>query len=128
MGFDKGIGKYPEIKIIAREAADFDKAKAKEVVKQFIQKGLSVDAVFAHNDNMILGAIEAYESKTPKPIFVGFDAIPEATEAVKQKKLTATIAQKPEIMGARAVQTATQALRGEKVSKALPVELDLIER
>jgi len=128
MGFDKAIGKYPEIKIIAREAADFDKAKAKEVVKQFIQKGLSVDAIFAHNDNMILGAIEAYESKTPKPIFVGFDAIPEATEAVKQKKLTATIAQKPEIMGIRAVQSATQAIRGEKVSKALPVELDMIER
>jgi ribose transport system substrate-binding protein len=128
MGFNQGIGKYPQIKVVARESADFDKSKAKEVVTQFIQKGISVDAVFAHNDNMILGAVEAYQTKTPKPIFVGFDAIPEAAEAVKQKKIAATIAQKPEVMGARAVQTAAGAFRGEKISKISPVDLDMIER
>jgi ribose transport system substrate-binding protein len=108
--------------------AHFDQTKARDFVKDLLKKGEKFDAVFAHNDAMILGAIEAFESEAAKPsVFVGFDAVPEALDAIKQKKLTATVAQKPEDMGRIAVQNAVKALRGEEISKNTLVDLELIK-
>ncbi|MCP4347084.1 MAG: substrate-binding domain-containing protein [Desulfobacterales bacterium] len=126
-GFNQAIDKYPDIKVAAREVAHFDQKKARELIKQIVKKGTSFDAVFAHNDSMILGAIEGFEGNPSRPpIFVGFDAIPEALEAIQQKKLSATIAQKPEIMGWMAVKNAVRILRGEKLPKETLIDLDIV--
>ncbi len=129
-GFNEAVAKYPGIKITAREVGYFDQEKAKNAVLQVLKKGGSFDAVFAHNDGMILGAIEAFElSKIqPLPLMVGFDAIPSALDAIKQKKLTATIAQMPEEMGKLAVQNAVRLFRGDDVQKETLVDLELISR
>jgi len=128
-GFNEVISTYSGIEISAREIADFNREKAREMTTQLLDKGFVFDAVFAHNDEMILGAIEAFEaSQQQKPsILVGFDAIPEALEAIKQQRLTATIAQKPEDMGWQAVQTAVSALQGETLSPVIFVDLKLIK-
>ncbi len=127
-GFNQAIDKYPGIKVAAREVAYFDQNKARELIRQLVKKGTSFDAVFAHNDSMILGAIEGFEGNPSKPsIFVGFDAIPEALEAIRQKKLSATIAQKPELMGWMAVKNAVRVLRGEKLPKVILVDLDILK-
>ncbi|MCP4113504.1 MAG: substrate-binding domain-containing protein [Desulfobacteraceae bacterium] len=126
-GFNQAIDKYPDIKVAAREVAHFDQKKARELIKQIVKKGISFDAVFAHNDSMILGAIEGFEGNPSKPpVFVGFDAIPEALEAIQQKKLSATVAQKPEIMGWVAVKNAVRILRGEKLPKETLIDLDVV--
>lgn len=127
-GFNQAVDNHPDIKVADRMVAYFDQTKARDFVKDLLKKGEKFDAVFAHNDAMILGAIEAFESAPEKPsVFVGFDAIPEARFAIKQKKLTATVAQKPEAMGRIAVQNAVRALRGENVSKSTLVDLELIK-
>jgi len=129
-GFNEAVAKYPGIKITAREVGYFDQEKAKNAVLQVLKKGGSFDAVFAHNDGMILGAIEAFESSKIQqlPVMVGFDAIPSALDAIKQKKLTATIAQKPEEMGKLAVQNAVRFFRGEDLQKETLVDLELISQ
>lgn len=126
-GFDEVIAKYPNLKITDRVVGLFDRDKAREFTKQLLKKGCSFDAVFAHNDQMILGATEAFEVSEIKklPITVGFDAIPEALEAVKQKRLTATIAQNPEKMGWLVIQNAVKIFRGEELPKLTFVELTI---
>jgi ribose transport system substrate-binding protein len=93
-----------------------------------LEEGLRVDAVFAHNDEMILGAIEAFEAtQTPKSsVMIGFDATPDALEAITHQDLTATIAQQPEEMGWQAVQTAVLIFREEQVPASIFVDLELI--
>jgi ABC-type sugar transport system substrate-binding protein len=126
-GFDEVIAKHPNLKITHREVALFDRDKAREFTKQLLKKGCSFDAIFAHNDSMILGAIEAFESSEIEmlPITVGFDAIPQALESIRQKKLTATVAQNPEKMGRLIIQNAVKIFRGEELPKVTLVELKI---
>jgi ABC-type sugar transport system substrate-binding protein len=127
-GFNKELGRFNDIRIVFREVAGFDRQEAKAVALQILNGGGQFDGVFAHNDNMILGVIDAFEEsgrKLPK-VLVGFDAIPEAKYAIKQNKLTATIAQKPRKMGQLAVETAACYFRGEKISPARFVDLSII--
>lgn len=98
------------------------------MTRQLLEEGKNFNAVFAHNDNMILGLIDAFEElDVPLPeILIGYDAIPEAMESVKQKKLTATIAQQPDKMGQLAILTATRLFRREKIPSEIFVDLSLI--
>ena len=61
-------------------------------------------------------------------MLIGFDAIREAVQAVKQGRLTATIAQKPETMGRLSIESSVLFFRGEKLSAAIPVELSYITK
>ncbi|MCS6844549.1 MAG: substrate-binding domain-containing protein, partial [Caldilineales bacterium] len=81
-----------------------------------------------HNDEMILGAIEAAEAAGRTGIvFVGFDAIDDAVNAVKAGKLAATVAQQPAEMGRLGVEFAVRHLNGEKVPEYVPVDLALVK-
>jgi ribose transport system substrate-binding protein len=110
--------------------ANFDRKEAQEIMRHLLQNDTQFDAVFAHNDNMILGAIEALEeSEIQMPVvLIGFDAIREAVKAVKQGRLTATIAQKPKTMGRLSIEIVTDYFRGEKLPAIIPVELSLVTK
>jgi len=77
---------------------------------------------------MILGAIQAAEAagRAKDIIFVGFDAIDDAVQAVKDGKLAATIAQQPAEMGKLGVEMAVKYLNGETVEEFIPVPLSLV--
>ena len=95
-----------------------------------LSKNKAFDGFFAHNDNMILGAIDAYEElgiKLPK-VMIGFDAIPQSRQSIRQGRQTATIAQKPKIMGKLAMETAARYFRGEKIQPLILVGLSLIKK
>ncbi len=81
--------------------AIFDRTVAREIMKRLLKNDTQFDAVFAHNDNMILGVIDTFEELQVKrpSVLIGFDAIREAVKAVEQGKLNATIAQKPRNYG-----------------------------
>ena len=130
MGFNQVVWEHSQMQVVARETAHFDRKRARQTMLRLLQTGVNFDAVFAHNDNMILGALEAMESaKYTRPrVMIGFDAIREAVRAVEQGKLTATIAQQPESMGHSAVQSAARILRGEQLDPEISVELELIEK
>ncbi|MCS7252236.1 ribose ABC transporter substrate-binding protein RbsB [Thermoflexus sp.] len=130
----KGFNDYlkeqcPGLEVIARQPADFNRAKGLQVFENILQAQPQIDGVFAHNDEMVLGAIQAAEAAGRTGIiFVGFDAIDDAVKAVKDGKLAATVAQQPAEMGRLAVEMAVKYLRGEKVEKFIPVPLSLVTK
>lgn len=129
-GFREGLKKFPGIKIVASQTADFDRAKGLQVTENILQAQKKIDAVFAQNDEMALGAIQAIEAaKRQKEMFVvGFDAIADALTAVKDGKMAATIAQQPKEMGRLAVEAAVKILNKQRVPKFTPVPLKLITK
>ena len=97
-GFNEVIAQFPNIKIIAQQTGQFTRAEGMTVMENLIQANPEFDAVFAHNDDMIIGAIEAIKGsglKLGDVITVGFDAIEDALRAVKRNELDATIEQFP---------------------------------
>ncbi|MGM0499222.1 MAG: ribose ABC transporter substrate-binding protein RbsB [Bacillota bacterium] len=127
-GFNKSMDNYPGLEVIARQPAGFDRAEGMTVMENILQGNQNIDAVFAHNDNMALGAMEAIAAagRSDEIMVVGFDAIDDAREAVKEGEMAATVAQKPGLMGEMAVETAIKVVNGEEVAEYTPVPLELI--
>lgn len=125
----KGFNKAAQNKldIVAKQAADFDRTKGLNVMENILQAQSEVNAVFAHNDEMALGALKAIEASDKTDIIiVGFDATEDAVKAVKEGKLAATVAQKPAEIGAKGVEAADKIVKKETVPQFIPVELELI--
>ena len=119
----------PGATIVAQQTADFNRAKGLAVFENILQAQPDIAGVFAHNDEMILGAIQAAEAaKRTGIVFVGFDAIDDAVAAVNQGKLAATVAQQPAEMGRLGVETAVRYLNGETVEKSIGVALSLVTK
>ena len=114
--------------IVAKQTADFNRAKGLEVMENILQAQPEIEAVFAHNDEMALGALEAVKASGRDIITVGFDATDDAVESVGAGELVATVAQQPKLMGERGIEIVLQVLKGETVEKSIPVALELIQQ
>ncbi len=117
-----------EIEVVARQTADFDRAKGLDVMENILQSQPEIDAVFAHNDEMALGALEAIKASGRDIIVVGFDATDDAVKAVEAGEMAATVAQQPGLMGEIAIETAIKVMNGEQVDANIPVELQLVTK
>ena len=117
-----------DAEIVARQTANFNRAEGLTVFENILQAQPEIDAVFAHNDEMILGAIEAAKAagRAEEILFVGFDAVDDAVAAVEAGDLAATIAQQPALMGELGVETAVRYLSGESIDEYIPVALSLV--
>ena len=122
---DRGAGFHEAadaaLDVVASQTANFNRAEGMNVIENILQSCPEVKGVFAHNDEMALGAVEAVLASGKDIKIVGFDATDDAVAAVKSGKMAATVAQKPELMGETAVQTAMKLINGETVEKSLPV-------
>jgi len=127
-GFHNIVDKKDGVKVVASQSADFDRQKGLTVTENIIQATPSFDAIFAHNDEMALGAVKAIKTANKNVIIVGFDGNDDAKAAVASGELAATIAQKPDLMGSVAVENAVKVEKGETVAKEIPVELQLIKK
>lgn len=128
-GFHKAIDGVADIQVVAKQAADFDRAKGLTVMENILQGNKDIQAVFAHNDEMALGALQALEAAGLKDVIVvGFDATDDAVKSVNDGKMAATVAQKPEEIGQKGVQTAMKVFMKESVDKFVPVSLELIKK
>lgn len=128
-GFHKSVDGKDGVKVVASQPADFDRAKGLSVMENILQSNGDIQAVFAHNDEMALGALQAIEAAGKKDIIVvGFDATADAVSAVNAGTLAATVAQKPEAIGQKAIETAVKVAGGETVETAIPVELELVTK
>lgn len=127
-GFHEAVDGKTGVKVVASQPADFNRAKGLNVMENILQSHKDIQAVFAHNDEMALGALEAIQAAKKDILVVGFDAIEDAVKAVEKGDMAATIAQKPEEMGRVAAEVAVKAAKGEKVEKFYPVELELIAK
>ena len=123
-GFREILENYPEMKIIDSQSGDFTRAKGKEVMEEFLRRhGRNITAVFAHNDDMATGAIEAIEAYGLKPgvdiKIVSVDAAHGAFEAMIAGKLNATIECNP-LLGPQFYELALKVVNGEPVPKWVP--------
>ena len=127
-GFNQVIDSESGLTIIARQTANFNRAEGLTVFENILQAQPEISGVFAHNDEMILGALEAAEAagRAGSIIFIGFDAVDDAINAVSQGQLAATVAQQPAEIGRLGVETAYKYLDGETVADYIPVDLALV--
>ena len=103
------LAKYPDIRILAEQTAEWDRAKAMSLMENWIQSyGDQIDAVFAQNDEMGMGALQALEQANikDKVVVVSIDAIADALQAVKKGRLDATVYQDAKAQGEQAVKMA----------------------
>lgn len=120
-GFEEGIASFSGMKIIASQSGDFRRSGGKEVMEALLKKyGGEVTAVYAHNDDMALGAIQAIEEAGKKPgadvIVVSVDGVKSAFEAIVAGKMNCTVECNP-LLGPMAFDAVEQALKGEKLPK-----------
>jgi len=96
-GFEEVLAKHPGMKIVKSQSGDFTRAKGKEVMESFLKSpdAKSITALFAHNDDMALGAIQAMEEAGIKPgkdiLIVSIDGVKGAFEAMAAGKLNCTV-------------------------------------
>lgn len=128
-GFAEGLKAYPDIKVVAKQPADFDRTKGLDVMTNLIQSHPGVTGVFAENDEMALGAAKALGSKAGKSVsVVGFDGTPDGLKAVEAGTLYASVAQQPAELGKIAVQNAVKAAKDEKVESTVKVPVKVVTR
>ena len=117
-----------KLKVVASQTADFDRTQGMTVMENMLQADSSIQAVFAGNDEMALGAVEAISGAKKDALVVGFDATDDAIEAISQGRMGATIAQQPDLIGSTAVENAIRLTKGESIPKEIPVEVTLITK
>ena len=128
-GFEE-IMKQKGIAIAAKQPADSRRDLGMTVMENILQANPDVNAVFAQNDEMALGALRAIETsgKKGKILIVGFDGNDDALKAVQDGGMAATIGQQPEEMGRIALQTALKVIKHEPVKKEIFVPVKLITK
>jgi ribose transport system substrate-binding protein len=115
-GFDEAIKKYPDMKIVASQTGDFARDKGRQVAETLLQAHPDATAIYAHNDEMAMGAIAALEAAGKVPgkdvIIVSIDGTKDAAQAIIDGKLGATVECNPKF-GPKAFDTAIAYANGE---------------
>jgi ribose transport system substrate-binding protein len=129
-GFREAIAKSPGMDCVAVQPANSERALGMSVMENILTSHPDVRAVFATNDQMALGAVEAIAARnlTGKVVVVGVDATSEAVRAVQAGRLTADVAMHPELLGRSAVEAAIKAARGEPVAKRIDTGETLVTK
>ena len=118
------------LNVIDSQTANFDRAEGLTVMENMLQANPSIKAVFAQNDEMALGAIEAIKAAglSGSIQVVGFDGTEDGINSVKAGVLSATVAQQPEEMGRLALQAAFDHFAGITIDEYIPSPLELITK
>jgi ABC-type sugar transport system substrate-binding protein len=121
-GFADEIAKHPEMKVIKSQTANFTRKEGKEAMEAFLKspEGPQINAVFAHNDEMAIGAIQAIEAAGKKPgtdiVVVSIDAVKDALVSMTEGKLNCSVECNP-LLGPAAFDAVAKALKGEAQPK-----------
>lgn len=126
-GFNEAIG-GTGLEVVSKQTADFDRTKGLSVMENILQAQPEINAVFAHNDEMALGALQAVKASGREIMIVGFDATDDAVKAVNDGEMAATVAQQPDKIGSLGVEAADKVIKGEAVDAFIPVDLKLITK
>lgn len=125
-GFEEVIKTNPKLQIIRSQSGEFTRAKGKEVMESFLkQRDKKIDVLFAHNDDMAIGAIQAIEEAGLKPgqdiVIISIDGVRGAFEAMKAGKLNVTVECNP-LLGPQLMQLAKDVVAGKPVEKRITVD------
>lgn len=124
--------KFPGIKIVEEQVADFDRKKGIDLMSKWLSAGIKIDAVAANNDEMALGALIAMKQAkvSPKTILVaGVDATPDALSSMKSNELAITVFQNANGQGSSSVDAAVKMIKKQKMQamNMIPYELVIPE-
>lgn len=127
-GFNEVISQNPDLEIVATQVADFDRAKAMSVMENILQANPQIDALYAANDEMLLGALEAIEAagRTGDIIKIGCDAIDNTLDVIKSGKVEATIAEPPFFLGKAILNAAYDHLEGKEIEAYIILDNKLV--
>lgn len=128
-GFDNEIKTASGIQVVSRQPAKFDRSKALNVMQNILQAHPDINAVFAQNDEMALGALKAVQQSSKNNIkIVGIDGEAEAVKDVNKGLLYADIAQQPAVEGQLGVDKALAIVNGKSVPSTVSVPLHLVNK
>lgn len=125
------LAKHPDLKLLSAQTAEWDRAKAMSLMENWIQAhGSNIQAVFAQNDEMAMGALLALERANlkDKVVLAGIDAIADALGAVKAGRLDATVFQDAKGQGRTAVEVALKIARKEPFEKETFIPFQLVTK
>jgi len=128
-GFHSVVDRYPKLKMVAQQSAEFDRAKGLEVMESLLQKNPDIKAVFCGNDSMAMGAYQALVSagKADKVKVFGFDGADDVVKLIAEKKIAATGMQFPKKMAQQSAEYADQYIKGKRdFPQKIPVKVDLV--
>lgn len=128
-GFHSVVDRYPGLKMVAQQSADFDRAKALEVMESILQAHPNIDAVFCANDAMAMGAYQALVGggKDKEVKLFGFDGADEVVKLIAEGKIVATGMQFPKTMARTAAENADKWLKGKRdFPQKVPVAVELV--
>jgi ABC-type sugar transport system substrate-binding protein len=124
-GFEEIIATNPRLRIVRSQTGDFTRSKGKEVMEAFLKSSGKIDALYAHNDDMAIGAIQAIEEAGLKPgkdiFIVSVDAVKGAFQAMIAGKLNATIECNP-LLGPQLMTSVTEVVAGRPIPKRIVVD------
>lgn len=114
-GAKKAFDAAPDVKIVASLPADWDRTRALDVTTNILQRNPDLKAIYAANDTMALGAVQAIKNanKLGKVVVVGTDGVPEALDSIQRGELTATAAQDAAGVGATSLKLLVEALKNK---------------
>jgi len=131
LGFLSGIEGFPGVRVVASQTANWERALAYDVAENLLQAHPELDAIFAANDEMALGAVEAIAAagRLDDVSVIGFDAIPDALANIRSGRLQGSVAQFSGEMGRLGVLHAAELLRNGVVPPPeVLTRVELIDR
>jgi ABC-type sugar transport system substrate-binding protein len=124
-GFAEIIATDPRFKIIRSQTGDFTRAKGKEVMEAFLKADKNIDVLFAHNDDMAIGAIQAIEEAGLKPgtdiTIISIDGVKGAFEAMIAGKLNVTVECSP-LLGPQLMAAVKDVVAGKPIERRIVTE------
>jgi len=119
LGFEEVVKKNSNIHIIDRKYTNWDMIKAEKAMEIFLTKYKKINALFAHDDNIAIGAIQAIKKAGRAGEFpiVAISGNIEGYEAIKRGEIYSTVSQPPDWEGTTAIRVAVKLMKGEKVDK-----------
>jgi ribose transport system substrate-binding protein len=123
------VDRFPGLKMVAQQTAEFDRAKALEVTESILQKNPDIDAVFCGNDAMAMGAYQALVAagKADQVKVFGFDGADDVVKLIAERKIAATGMQFPKVMARTAAEYADEYIKGKRdFPQKIPVKVELV--
>lgn len=128
-GFLDQLAKTPGLKVVAQQPGNSERQLGLTVMENLLTAHPTLRAVFATNDQMALGAMEAVEARKlrGKIAIIGFDATKEAANAIIEGKMTGSVAQSPREMGRQSVLAAIALIEGRKIEKLIDTGTEFVD-
>ncbi|WP_315833517.1 sugar ABC transporter substrate-binding protein [Bradyrhizobium prioriisuperbiae] len=127
-GFRDAIKEFPEVKLLASQAANYQRLEALQVTENLLQAHSNINGIMVANDGMATGVIEALKAAQRKAFVVGLNGDPEGIAAVKKGDMLATAAYDGFLMGCIGVMAAVRQLHGKPVPTEIVLDTPIIDK